>query len=363
MNRKFAGFLIIVLLTIMAGGYWWFSHGGQAEEQAAGGKEDAAQGPVATVKVSPVKKGAVADEITVYGTIVPAAGAARTVSVPFESRVRRILVTEGQRVSQGDPLLEIEPSADTSLQIQQARNDYESAKKAAEYMRQRFELQLATNDQVLQATQALEQAQAKLESMRRRGSEVLQTIRANAASLISKVAVPEGAIVPAGNSLLELVAQNRLEARLGVEPEIVQRIKQAQEIALTRVNRSGSATIHGRVRKISRAADPTTRLVQIFVEIPSSASFLLGEYVAGKIAVASAEGLVVPRSAVLPEEDHYVLFSVEHNRAKEHRVRVGLQNDREIEVIAPDLHPDDLAVILGNYELKDGMTVSVEKSQ
>jgi len=140
MNRKFAGFLIIVLLTIMAGGYWWFSHGGQAEEQAAGGKEDAAQGPVAPVKVSPVKKGAVADEITVYGTIVPAAGAARTVSVPFESRVRRILVTEGQRVSQGDPLLEIEPSADTSLQIQQARNDYESAKKAAEYMRQRFEL-------------------------------------------------------------------------------------------------------------------------------------------------------------------------------------------------------------------------------
>ena len=39
------------------------------------------------------------------------------------------------------------------------------------------------------------------------------------------------------------------------------------------------------------------------------------------------------------------------------------KNDREIEVIAPDLHAGDLAVILGNYELKDGMAVSVEKSQ
>ncbi|HLN84810.1 MAG TPA: hypothetical protein VK200_00060, partial [Candidatus Limnocylindrales bacterium] len=152
-------------------------------------------------------------------------------------------------------------------------------------------------------------------------------------------------------------------ARLGVEAEVVQRVKQGQEVALTQVNRSGSEKIIGRVRRISRAADPTTRLVQIFVDVPASGNFLLSEYVAGKIAVASAEGLVVPRSAVLPEEDHYVLFTVDSNRAKEHHVQVALQNDREIEVIAPDLHAGDLAVILGNYELKDGMTVSVEKSQ
>src|SRR5690349_17571687 len=171
MNRKFSSLLIILLLAILAGGYWWFSHTGRTEEQAAGGKTETAQGPVAPVKIAPIKQGAVADEITVYGTIVPAAGAMRTVSVPFESSVRQILVTEGQRVSPRDPLLELEPSPDTSLQMQQARNEYESAQKAAEYMRQRFELKLATNDQLLQTTQALEQAQAKLESMRRRGSE------------------------------------------------------------------------------------------------------------------------------------------------------------------------------------------------
>jgi acyl carrier protein len=91
--------------------------------------------------------------------------------MPFESRVRRILVTEEQRVSAGDPLLEIEPSADTRLQIEQAQNDYQAAKKAAEYMRQRFELKLATNDQLLQATQALDQAQAKLERLLKEGDD------------------------------------------------------------------------------------------------------------------------------------------------------------------------------------------------
>jgi multidrug resistance efflux pump len=78
---------------------------------------------------------------------------------------------------------------------------------------------LATNDQLLQAKQALEQAQAKLESMRRRGSESPQILHADVTSLISKLAVQEGAIVAAGNPLIELVAQNRLEARLGVEAE------------------------------------------------------------------------------------------------------------------------------------------------
>ena len=53
------------------------------------------------------------------------------------------------------------------------------------------------------------------------------------------------------------------------------------------------------------------------------------------------------------------LFTVEHNRAKQHHVRIGLQNDREVEIVAPDLHPGDMAVVMGNYELKGGMNVNV----
>ena len=40
-------------------------------------------------------------------------------------------------------------------------------------------------------------------------------------------------------------------------------------------------------------------------------------------------------------------------------MRIGLQNDREVEIVAPDLHPGDMAVVMGNYELKGGMNVNV----
>ena len=333
MKRSLRGLVTGVMIAIVGSGTWWFFHESRAtskDENATADKAESSQGPIASVKVVPVKKGTLAEEITVYGMIVPAAGAVQTITVPFESRVRRMLVTEGQQVSRGDPLVEIEPSPETNLQVQQARSEFESAKKELDYMQQRFDLQLATNDQLLQAKQALEQVQVKLESMRRRGSESPQILHADVTSLISKLAVQEGAIVAAGNPLIELVAQNRLEARLGVEPEESDKVKPGQEVSLARVNALGTNSIVGRIRKISRAADATTRLVQVFTELPSTTKFLLGEYVLGKVPISSADGLIVPRAAVLPEEDHYILFTVKDGRAREHTVRVDLENEKDV---------------------------------
>jgi len=357
MRRRFWWLLLIAVATIGAG-YWWISH---ADEPAAD-KADSSERPVATVRVAPIKKGTMAEEITVYGTVVPAAGATRTVTVPYESRIRHILITEGQQVSAGDPLVQIEPSAETTLQAQQARNEVESAQKAFAYMQQRFDLQLATNDQLLQTKQALEQAQTKLDSLRRRGSETPQTINADHASSISKISVQEGAIVPAGIAMIEMVDQNRLDVRLGIEPAESSKVKPGQEVSLARVNAPGK-TILGTIRKLSQAANATTHLVDGFVDLPASSGFLLNESVMGKIFLAPAPGLLVPRSAVLPQEDHYVLFTIQDGHAQQHSVSVRVQNEREVEVNGKDLRPGQAVVTLGNYELQDGMSVKVDPSQ
>ena len=294
MIRSFWGSLIVIAVAVFAGGYWWFSQGAQLTSQdvdTAAGQAESAQGPVAPVEVAPIKEGTIAEEITVYGTIVPAAGAVQAIAVPFESRVRRILVTEGQQVSKGEPLLEIEPSAETNLQTQQARSEYQAAQKALQYMQQRFDLKLATNDQLLQTHQALEQAQAKLESLRRRGSEGAQTIHADAASLVSKVAVQEAAIVSAGNAMIEMVTQNRLQARLGIEPADSSKVKAGQEVSLARINVPGTHAVIGRIRKLSQAANATSQLVDGFVDLPSSSGFLLNEYVAGRISCCLRSGV------------------------------------------------------------------------
>ncbi len=129
------------------------------------------------------------------------------------------------------------------------------------------------------------------------------------------------------------------------------------------MNAPGARHIAAKLRKLSDAANPTSHLVDGFVDVPSSSGFLLNEYVAGKITVDSTEGLLVPRSAVLPQEDHYVLFTVKAGRAEQHRVQLGMQTDKEVAVNGKDLHAGEPVVTLGNYELKDGMAVKAEPSR
>lgn len=350
--------IIAVLVLILMGGYRWVSHKGeQILEKKTGGS-------VALVKTIPIRKGTITEDIAVYGVAIPAPGALRTVSIPFESRVRKVMVSTGQKVSPGDVLMEIESSPDTHLQFEQARNTLETAKQSLEHFQRLFDLKLATNDQLIQSKQAFEQARLNLESMKKRGIDSIRQIRADEAGLISKVSVQEGTIVPAGGTLVEMVVQNLLEVRLGVEPEDINKVQPNQRVLLSHVNVPVSDEVMGRIRKISSSINPSTRLVDVFVALPpSSGGFFLNEYVLGKITVASLQGLIVPRSAVLPEDGRFVLFTVKNDRALKRIVKVGLENEKEVEVIGTGLQPGDPVVVLGNYELKDGVSVKVEVSQ
>jgi len=88
----------------------------------------------------------------------------------------------------------------------------------------------------------------------------------------------------------------------------------------------------------------------------------LDGYVRGEIQRTAKDTLVVPRSAVLPNESRgFEVFTVANNHAVKHTVKVGAENPNEMEVIADDLHPGDPVVTVGNYELEDGMAVEVKK--
>lgn len=230
-------------------------------------------------------------------------------------------------------------------------------------MQQRFDLKLATNEELLQAKQTFQEAQLRLESLERKGVGQRQQIQATAEGVVKNIPIQEGSIVSAGSTLLEIVDQGRVEVRLGVEPEDMDYLRVDQPVLLSSVNMPESHRVIGRIRVISRFINPATRLVDVLVELPSSNQFLLDEYVRGEIAIASKVGVVVPRAAVLPEEDHYVLFTIKDGHAVKHTVQLGLEDGKDVEVIGSGFHPGDRAVILGNYELTDGMTVKVEVSQ
>ena len=93
MKRRLGSLVTGVVIAVVGSGTWWLFHESRAnsqDESATADKAESSQGPIAPIKVVPVKKGTLTEEITVYGTIVPAAGAVQTITLPFESRVRRM---------------------------------------------------------------------------------------------------------------------------------------------------------------------------------------------------------------------------------------------------------------------------------
>ena len=357
------GFLVVLAVIL----YWWLSHENSQnnfKDDLEGRKSDE---PTAQVETVPIRTGTITETITVYGTTIPAPGALQTVSVAYESRVLSVMVTDGQEVAEGEALLEIEPSPDTYLQLEQARNTLEATKESRQHFQRLFDLKLATNDQLTKAKESFGQAQLNLKSMKERGINGPRKLKANAPGLIKKVNVQEGSIVPVGSTLVEIVVENRLEVLLGVEPEDLEKLKPDQEVSLSLVNVPESGGVKGKIRKISSSVNPDTRLVDVFVRLPetlpTSTAFLLGEFVVGKITIASSTGLIVPRAAVLPEGDHYQMFTVRNDRAVKHSVQIGLENGKEVEVIGPDIKPGEPVVILGNYELKNDMAIESEVSK
>ena len=357
------GTLITFVIICLAIDGFWFFYRAEVKKVKAENVAFVNTGPVASVKVASIKEKRISVSATVFGDVVPAPGAVQVASVPYEIRVDRVMVSAGQKVSRGDPLLEIEPSPDTLLQLEQAKTSYQISKQSLEHVKQLYDLKLATNTQVLKAEETFKQASSKLENLKKMGVDGRLITRSTESGLVSNVNVQEGAIVADGKPLVGVIAQNRLEVRLGVEPNDAERLSTGQIVTLSYVNEPSKKRVDGKVRKISRAVNTSTRLVDVFVSIPNSCGFLLGEYIRGTIETDSSYGMVVPRSAVLPEGGNYVIYTIHNGHAVKHIVQMGTESGSQVQVSGGGLRPGDEVVVLGNYELSDGMAVKVEKTR
>jgi membrane fusion protein (multidrug efflux system) len=184
------------------------------------------------------------------------------------------------------------------------------------------------------------------------------------AGVIAKVNVQDGQIVPAGGPLVEIVAENEIEVKLGVEAEDLAAAVEGAPISISPVNNPNAASVEGSIRLVTHRIDPATRLVDVYVALPEGTKLLLDSYVRGEIQHTEKNALVVPRSAVLPNESSgYQLFTVANNRAVKHTIKIGVQNAKEVQIIAKDLHEGMPVVTVGNYELEDGMAVEILKKK
>ena len=352
--------LLIALLVLGAGagGFYFFKHGGAAAADEA--KEQTA----AKVETAALKQQTIAQTIEVFGVVATAPSAERAIAAPYDCFVRKLNVSAGTTVAAGDVLMEVEPTADAKLALDSARSVLTLATKALAAAQERYDLKLATSQDLQTAQQVADDAKLKADSLTARGVGGDGTIVTLAGGVVSKLEVPAGALVAAGASLIVVSTGTQLEVRLGVEANDAADVAAGQSVELQSANRMEGEKFTSTVRVVGGALDPLTGAAEVRVPVPPEAALMLGEHVRAAIELKKSDNaLVTPRSAVLPDDDKQILFTVKDGKAVKHEVKTGITTDELVEVTGEGLHAGDLVVTLGNYELEDGMAIQAPEKE
>jgi RND family efflux transporter MFP subunit len=347
--------IAVGVLILVAGGWYWLAHRGASETEES-------EAPVAMVETVSLKPQEIIRTIEAFGVVSAAPSGERIISAPYDCVIRQVFVAVGTPVAAGDVLMEIASSDDAKLALDSARGAVALATKTLEATQQRYDLKLATNQDLLAAQQAEQDARLKAASYEARGLGGEGRITAPAAGIVSKLDLTAGALATLGTPLVSVANGGMLEARLGLEPANLALIAAGQRVVLASANRADSVPVSTVVRSVGQGLDPMTGAAEVRAPSPPGAPLLLGEHVQARIEVEKKENaLVAPRSAVLPDGEAQVLFTVKNGKAVRHEVTLGIASGDSVEVTGAGLHAGDMVVTLGNYELTDGMAVQLQR--
>ena len=354
----------LLLATLFGAGTWyWYASMPLPPRQTASGTGEESQelvkAPVAMITVTPLRRHHIEETLTAYGTTEAAPGESQRLSVPYECRVGKVRVTVGQAVQDRMPLIDIEPSHETRLQLDSAREERAAAWNQLKLIRERLQLNLVTRQDLLVAEQHVRAAQIRVQSLEKRGAAHLTTLHATSAGIVSVIPVREGQIVPPGTSLIETIDGNKIAVRLGIELEDMALLHSGQAVRLIPVHRPMSQRIEGHIRLIAQEVNISTRLVDVLVAPQHQAGLLLNEYVRGEIVVEARDTFAVPRDAVVPTPEGYVLYTVNEGAAVAHLVEPGLETDNQVEIRGVTLKEGEPVAVVGSNQLHNGMAVTL----
>ncbi len=375
----------------------------QHETQAA---SDPATVPIQVRTPAVVER---AGSVTASGSVE----GSETADVAFlvSGKVLRVLVEEGQHVSKGQLLAEIEPTdylnalnaavaqktaalavrerADAGArkqELEQARIEYE--RWADEYKRNKFLVERKSlplnefekieaaykaslerygmakegtrkEDRANAAAQAhAAEAQVAEEQKRLNDTRLVAPISGN----ISMRKIDPGDTVSAGTAVISIADLNPVKVRVGVPEAEIGKVRQgaAAEVWAPSL---GERRFKGRVAIIGVAAEPASRTYTVKILVPNPGPVLLAGMVAEAriFGPAQLRSLTIPGEAIVPDPQgapNVFVYSADRKRVYGRRVEVGPPVGKEIE-IRSGLSGGEQVVVAGQQNVHEGSLVEL----
>lgn len=345
--------LVAVALAVVAlGGGAWYYLGGAGAGVGKGAQEGRGRGPhdVPVVTGQP--------ELKEFPLEVEALGTVRAkesvdITAKVADRVAAIHFEEGKQVKKGDILVELdnyEARADLAA-AEAAQQDSLSQFKRSQELFQTQALSEAQLDQ-LKATMLADQA--KVAAARSRLNDRL--ISAPFGGRVGLRNVSLGGLVSPGGVITTLDDLSIVKLDFAVPELFLASLRPGLTIA-AQSNAYPDATFTGRVDSVDTRVDPTTRAIVVRAFIDNKDGRLRpGMFMTLRLVRSAGQALMLPESALVPEDTKQFVFVVAGDRAHKREITIGRRRPGEVEVLK-GLTADEVVVIDGTLNVNDGSPV------
>jgi len=302
------------------------------------------------------------------GTLQPRYQAAVAFRVAGKLSERKVEV--GQRVKKGDILFRLDPE-DTELQLRVAIADQVSAlstlrQSVAEEKRLQ---QLRATGSVSQSESDValanrEVAKARLDAAERRltlaaNQRTYCDLLADSDGLVTSIQAEAGQVVNVGQSVLQLMQSNELEATVSLPENMVADVRKLRATA-TFWSRAG-LELQAELRELSPMADPTTRTYDARFTIKDATPELaIGMTVSILLSDSGEEGICLPITSIASRNDQPIVWRIAHDSGRVDAVPVNIVQYRtETVIVRGPIRSGDQIISAGVQRIDENSTVRV----
>ena len=335
-----------------------------AQQQQAGG--------AMPVKVEEAKAVPVSDSSDYVATLKSRNSA--VIMPQVEGQIVEISVHSGDTVSEGTPMMQIDP-----LKQQATVKSQEDTRAAAEanlkYAQQQFDRTSALNASGVVSRQDLDQSRSALDAAKSQVQALDATVREQQVQLhyynvtapwsgiVGDIPVRVGDRVTTSTALTTVDKPGSLEVYVYVPIERAAQLKMNMPVQV--LDGSGNVIADSRVSFISPQVDNTTQTILVKARIANSQDKLRqSQFIRARVIWGTQKSPVVPVLAVSRIGGQYFAFIAEPGNngtyvARQKPLKVGQMVDNNY-VVLDGVKPGDKVIVSGTQFLVDGVPVSLQ---
>lgn len=258
-------------------------------------------------------------------------------------------VLEGKSVTSGQVLYSISGSGlannNTSVQFQEAQNNYEKAKSDYERSAGLAKDKIVSEKDLLIAKNQYENSKVIYDNLNKNFSASGQKISSTMNGYVKQVFVQNGQYVEAGQPIVTVSQNKTLILRAEVQQKFAPILGTINSANIRTLHDNQTYTLeelNGKVVSFGKNTNNDNYLIPISLQIDNKGAFLSGGFVELYLkTLTNSKALTIPNSAILEEEGLFFVFVQVHPELFEKReVKVGGTDGLKTEIIKGVSHKE-----------------------